>query len=150
MDTKKKVLIGAGSAAALAGGFVAFRLYVRAETKKTLIEEYRFDLAFQLIEDAEAASGEDFNMPSYDEFVAALVPIWGITMPKEAISDVLKNGRNSEFWSDAHRTPVNRAVESKIFRALRAAQETPEDASVLDMLLAAGFALAQDEILART
>lgn len=149
MDTKKKVLIGAGSAAALAGGFVAFRLYVRSETKKALIEEYRFDLAFQIIDAWEEASDKDFNMPSYDEFVEALVPVWSLTMPKDAIADILQNGRNSAFWPDAHRTPVNREVESKIFRALRAAYETPADATTKDMLVAAGMAVLQDEILAR-
>jgi len=150
MDTKKKVLIGVGSAAAVTGGFVAFRLYVRSETKKALVEEYNFDRAFELIEIYEEVGNKDFNMPSYDEFVDALVPVWSLTMPKDAIADVFKNGRDSVFWSDAHRKPVNREAESKIFRALRAAYETPEDASMADMAIAAGMAVLQDEIIART
>jgi len=148
MEANKKVLIGVGSAAAAVGGFVAFRLYVRSETKKTLTEEYRFDEVFEFFDNIGEAyllsTGKSLNLPTYDEFVVALVPVWGVTMPKAAIADVLKNGRESVFWSDAHRKPVNRAVESQIFRAMRAAYETPEDATLTEMLAAATLAVVQN------
>ena len=147
METKTKVLIGAGSAAAVTGAFVAFRLYVRSETKKALVAEYNFDEVFEIIADSEVAfkraTGKSLNLPSYDEFVDALVPIWSTTMPKDALADMLQNGRDSRFWSDAHRTPTNRAIESQIFRAMRAAYETPEGASLTDIAAAATLAVVQ-------
>lgn len=143
MDTQKKVLIGVGTAAVAAGGFVAFRLYVRAETKKALIADYRFDEVFEFIENVEDATGKDLNMPSYEEFVTALVPIGSLTMPKDAIADVFKNGRDSRFWSAEHTKPVNREIESYVFKALRAAYETPEDATLTEMLAASTLAVVQ-------
>lgn len=149
MDTKKKVLIGAGSAAVLAGGFVAFRLYVRSETRKALAAEYAMDEHFKKLEAIQVATGIDYNLPSYDEFVDALVPVWSFTLPKEAVEDILQHGRESAFWSDAHKEPVNRAVESIIFRALRAAYETPEGASTKDIAVAAGLSVLQDLITSK-
>ena len=147
METKTKVLIGAGSAAAVTGAFVAFRLYVRSETKKALVAEYNFDEVFEIIADSEVAfkraTGKSLNLPSYNEFIEALVPIWSTTMPKDALADMLQNGRDSRFWSDAHRTPTNRAIESQIFRAMRAAYETPEGASLTDIAAAATLAVVQ-------
>ena len=64
-------------------------------------------------------------------------------MPKDALADMLQNGRDSRFWSDAHRTPTNRAIESQIFRAMRAAYETPEGASLTDIAAAATLAVVQ-------
>ena len=59
MQTTTKIAIGVGVVGAGVGGFVAFRRFVRAEARKVLIEQYRFDKAFNGLELFEAASGKN-------------------------------------------------------------------------------------------
>lgn len=122
METRTKLLIGVGTAAAGVGGFVGFRLFVRSKAREALVEKHSFDKIFSTLESLERASGKDWNLPSFDEFVEGVVPIWSITMPEEAINDVFANGRASEFWPEKYREPANEKAEAAIFTTIRTLQ----------------------------
>jgi FAD/FMN-containing dehydrogenase len=139
METQKAVLIGAGVGALGVSGWVAFRYYVRSETKKTLVTEYSFDKALDNIAKYEAVAGLDFNVPSLDEFVDALVPIWSTKHPKDAIDDIFVNGRRSAYWPAAYRRSVAPKQERMFFAALKGAKDAPEGASTVETLLGVGI-----------
>jgi len=140
MKTSTTILVGLGVAGASVGGWVAFRQFVRVKTREVLIREYSFDKFLAWADTSELLLG-DLNLPTLDELVVSLVPIWDTSLPDAAFADILKKGRKSAYWPEAYKKPVNEKVEREIFRALRAAAETPEGASSLDMLSAAGIAL---------
>jgi hypothetical protein len=146
MKTSTTILVGLGVAGASVGGWVAFRQFVRVKTREVLIEEYGFDDFLSKARDAQsliriANPNFTFNLPTLDELVVSLVPIWDTALPDAAFADILENGRKSKYWPEQHKKAVNEKVEREIFRALRAAAETPEGASTQDMLIAAGSAL---------
>lgn len=146
MKTSTTILVGLGVAGASVGGWVAFRQFVRVKTREVLIEEYGFDDFLTRARDAEsviriANPRFTFNLPTLDELVVSLVPIWDTVLPDAAFKDILEKGRKSQYWPEQHKKPVNEVVEREIFRALRAAAETPEGASTQDMIVAAGSAL---------
>lgn len=124
MQTSTKVLIGAGVAAAGVGGFVGFRLFVRSKAREALLDKYNFDTVFVGLEVAEKLSGKDWNLPTFEEFLEAVTPIWSVTMPEAAIDDVIAKGRESDFWPEKYRTPANADTERYIFAALRGASES--------------------------
>jgi hypothetical protein len=146
METKTKILIGAGSVAAGVGGWVAFRMFVKSKTREALVEEYNFPDVLAYIKLLEKGSGGDWNLPNVEEFLDGLVPVWSVTMPKAAIEDILKNGRKSAFWSSKHKKPANAASEKVIFKALLSAYETPEEATGIEMATAAGLSLLEDYV----
>ena len=146
MKTSTTILVGLGVAGASVGGWVAFRQFVRVKTREVLIEEYGFDDFLSKARDAQsliriANPNFTFNLPTLDELVVSLVPIWDTALPDAAFADILENGRKSQYWPEKNKKPVNEKVERELFRALRAAAETPEGASTQDMLIAAGSAL---------
>jgi hypothetical protein len=148
MKTSTTILVGLGVAGAGVGGWVAFRQFVRVKTREVLIEEYGFDDFLSKARDAETAArfltanpNFTWNLPTLDELVVSLVPIWDTVLPDAAFKDILEKGRKSKYWPEQHKKAVNEKVEREIFRALRAAAETPEGASTQDMLIAAGSAL---------
>jgi hypothetical protein len=150
MKTSTTILVGLGVAGASVGGWVAFRQFVRVKTREVLIEEYGFDDFLSKARDAQsliriANPNFTFNLPTLDELVVSLVPIWDTALPDAAFADILENGRKSKYWPEQHKKAVNEKVEREIFRALRAAAETPEGASTQDMLIAAGSALIRGE-----
>lgn len=144
METKTKILIGAGSVAAGVGGWVAFRLYVKSKTREALVEDYNLPDVLAYIKLLERGSGGDWNIPSAEAFLDGLVPIWSTTMPQEAFKDILEKGRSSVFWSAKHKKKANAAAEKVIFKALLAASETPEEATGAEMATAAGLSLLED------
>lgn len=146
MKTSTTILVGLGVAGASVGGWVAFRQFVRVKTREVLIEEYGFDDFLSKARDAQsliriANPNFTFNLPTLDELVVSLVPIWDTALPDAAFADILENGRKSKYWPEQHKKAVNEKVEREIFRAMKAAAETPEGASTQDMLIAAGSAL---------
>ena len=146
MKTSTTILVGLGVAGASVGGWVAFRQFVRVKTREVLIEEYGFDDFLSKARDAEsliriANPNFTFNLPTLDELVVSLVPIWDTVLPDAAFKDILEKGRKSQYWPEQHKKAVNEKVEREIFRAMKAAAETPEGASTQDMLVAAGTAL---------
>lgn len=146
MKTSTTILVGLGVAGAGVGGWVAFRQFVRVKTREVLVQEYSFDKFLTKAEDAEsiirfAQPGFTFNLPSLDELVVSLVPVWDTILPDAAFADILEKGRASAYWPEKYKKPTNQKLEREIFRALRAAAETPEGASTQEMLLAAGTAL---------
>jgi hypothetical protein len=150
MKTSTTILVGLGVAGAGVGGWVAFRQFVRVKTREVLVQEYGFDQFLLRKKDAEALArlvdpDFTFNLPSMDELVVSLVPIWDTILPDAAFADILKKGRKSKYWPEKYKQPVNERVEREIFRALRAAAETPEGASTTDMLLAATGALIRGQ-----
>lgn len=124
MQTSTKVLIGAGVAAAGVGGFVGFRLFVRSKARESLVDKYNFDTVFVGLETAEKLSGKDWNLPTFEEFLEAITPVWSVTMPADAIDDVIAKGRESDFWPEKYRAPANADTERYIFAALRGASES--------------------------
>lgn len=145
MKTSTTILVGLGVAGASVGGWVAFRQFVRVKTREVLIEEYGFDDFLSKARDAEsliriANPNFTFNLPTLDELVVSLVPIWDTVLPDAAFKDILEKGRKSQYWPEQHKKAVNEKVEREIFRAMKAAAETPEGASTQDMLIAAGAA----------
>ena len=143
MDTTKKVLIGTGIAAVVGvGGFVAFRSVVRNEARKVLIDQYRMDKAFTGLEVLESASGKNWNLPTFEEFLEAITPTWSLVMPEGAINDVIRNGRESAYWPDQYRQPTNKTTEGIIFAALRGATESEGDL-ITDVLKSAAGSVQQ-------
>lgn len=136
MHTSTKVLIGLGVVATGVGGFVGFRRIVRAKARDALIENYGFDKIFSGLELAEKLSGKDWNLPSFEEFLAGVTPTWTFTMPAEAIDDIIANGRNSIFWPEEYRQPVGKDIEGYIFSAIRGATSTTSTL-ITDVLSAA-------------
>lgn len=144
MDKKQKILLGTGIAAGVGvGGFVAFRLYVRSEARKVLTEQYKMDKAFYGLELAEAASGRSWNLPTFEEFLEAITPVWSLKMPDAAINDVLLKGRESDFWPEKYRQAVNADVERTVFAALRGASQADKETSLEDTLRTAAVALTE-------
>ena len=148
MKTSTTILVGLGVAGAGVGGWVAFRQYVRVKTREALVQEYRFDDFLSKARDAETAArfltanpNFTFNLPTLDELVVSLVPIWDTALPDAAFADILEKGRKSQYWPEKNRKAVNEKVEREVFRLLRAAAETPEGASTQDLLIAVGSAL---------
>jgi hypothetical protein len=144
METKNAVLIGAGVGALGVTGWVALRYYVRSETKKTLVAEYRFDRVLKHISEFEDVAGLDFNMPTLDQFVDAVVPIWSTKHPKDAIDDILVNGRKSAYWPSDYRRAVAPKQERMILAALKGAKDTPEGASTAETLIGVGLNLLKN------
>jgi len=150
MKASTAALLGLGAAGAGVGGWVAFRKFVRVKTREALVEEYQFDKYLSKADDVEAfaqlITGKPFslNLPSLDELVVSLVPIWDTTMPDAAFADILENGRTSRYWPAKYKKPVNREVEKKLFRAMRTAANAPEESSTLDTLKTVVVALATD------
>ena len=142
MQTTTKIAIGVGVVGAGVGGFVAFRRFVRAEARKVLIEQYRFDKAFNGLELFEAASGKNWNLPTFEELLASLTPTWSLTMPDKAIDDVILKGRESQFWPEQYRQPADKATEAIIFTALRGASEAESDL-ISDIIGSAASAVTQ-------
>jgi len=150
MKTSTTILVGLGVAGAGVGGWVAFRQFVRVKTREVLVQEYAFDKFLMGAEQVESVTrllkpGFTFNLPTMDELVVSLVPIWDATLPDAAFADILKKGRKSQYWPENRKQPTNERVEREVFRALRAAAETPENASSTDMLLAATSALIRGQ-----
>jgi hypothetical protein len=144
MDKKQKILLGTGIAAGVGvGGFVAFRLLVRSEARKALIEQYKFDKVFTGLEVLESASGTNWNLPTFEEFLEAVTPVWSIKMPDAAINDVLLKGRESDFWPEKYRQSVNADIERRIFAGLRGATQADKDASLEDTLRTTAVALTE-------
>ena len=144
METKTKILIGAGSVAAGVGGWVAFRMFVKSKTREALVEEYNFPDILAYLKLLEKASGGDWNIPSAEAFLDGLVPVWSTAMPQAAFKDILEKGRDSAFWSSKHKRKANAASERVLFKALLAASQTPEEATGAEMATAAGLSLLED------
>jgi hypothetical protein len=142
MQTTTKIAIGVGVVGAGFGGFVAFRRFVRSEARKALIEQYRFDKAFNGLELLEKASGKNWNLPTFEEFLAAITPTWSLTMPDAAIDDVILKGRESQFWPEQYRQPADKTAEAFIFTALRGASEAETDL-ISDIIGSASSAITQ-------
>lgn len=142
MTDAQKQLAYFGSAVAVGvGGWYGFRLFVRAKTREVLIEEYNFDRILRNIEAVEDMAGIDLNLPSFEELVVSLVPIWDTTLPDAAFADILDKGRVSRYWPEKYKKPVSKKYEKMLFRALKAAAETPESADNIQMAAAAFVAL---------
>jgi hypothetical protein len=142
MTDAQKQLAYFGSALAVGvGGWYGFRLFVRAKTREVLIEEYNFDRVLRNIEAIEDMAGIDLNLPSFDELVVSLVPVWDTVLPDAAFADILDKGRASRYWPEAYKKPVNKKWEKMIFRAMKAAAETPESADAIQMGAAAFVAV---------
>jgi DNA transposition AAA+ family ATPase len=144
MDKKQKILLGTGIAAGVGvGGFVAFRLYVRSEARKVLVEQYKMDKAFTGLEVLEAASGKSWNLPTFEEFLEGITPVWALKMPDAAINDVLLKGRESDFWPEKYRQAVDTKTEQRIFALLRGASQADKETSIEDTLRTAAVALTE-------
>lgn len=141
MNTSKAILVGGGAVALGVGGWLAYRSYVRSETRRVLVQDYRLDKVLKHINELESAVGIDFNMPPLDAFVVALVPIWSNIHPTDALDDVFLNGRQSVYWPANYRRPVSKKYERMIFSALKGAKDVPEDATLTETLVGAGLNL---------
>lgn len=142
MTDSQKTLVYAGSALAVGvGGWYGFRLFVRAKTREVLVTEYNFDRLLRNIEAIEDMANISLNLPSLDELVVSLVPIWDVTLPDAAFADILDKGRESRYWPEAYKKPVSKKYEKIIFRAFKGAAETPATADNIDMALAAGLSV---------
>lgn len=139
MDATKGFLIGGGVVALGVGGWIAYRSYVRSETRKVLVNEYRLDKALKSIQDLENATGLDFNIPPLDALVDALVPIWSNVHPTDALDDVFVKGRESAYWPREYRRPASKKYEKMIFAALKGAKDVPDDASLTETIVGAGL-----------
>jgi hypothetical protein len=146
MTDAQKNLVYFGSALAVGvGGWYGFRLFVRAKTREVLIAEYNFDRVLRNIETFEDLANIDLNLPTFDELVVSLVPIWDTVLPDVAFKDILEKGRESEYWPEAYKKPVSKKYEKKLFRAMKAAAETPESADAIQMGAAALVAVLSDD-----
>lgn len=137
------ILYGLGAAGAGVGGWVAFRQFVRVKTRAALVTEYGFNRVLSGVDTSELLTGMDFNLPTLDELVVSLVPIWDTIMPDEAFSDVLEKGRKSRYWPEKYKRPVDAEWERRIFLAMKKASESPDDASPIDMAATAIVSLVR-------
>jgi hypothetical protein len=144
-NTQKTLLYSASAVTVGVGGWYAFRMFVRSKTREVLVTDYNFDKVLRNVGTFEDLLGVSLNLPSLDELVVSLVPIWDTTLPDTAFRDILEQGRASRYWPEAYKKPVSQKYEKMIFRALKAAGETPENADTLDMAVAAGLSLLQRE-----
>ena len=130
-----KAGISAGSVVGLGGAYLGVRLLIRNVVYDTLVTEYNYPSIKKLLDGVVKPYGGNLNLPDAQSFADALVPIMSFASPYTAIDDVLKKGRESEFWPKKYKkTPTGgRLVEDALFKAFRAAYYTPADATAEEM-----------------
>lgn len=101
-STVKPLVIGGSVLAASAAAFVSYRLYLRQRTLEEL-EATEGVTALATARTLSQGIGVRLNLPTPTELAEALVPIFSLTTPYDAIEDVLANGRQSVFWPEAYR-----------------------------------------------
>jgi hypothetical protein len=104
MDTRtvSPIVVGSSIAGASLAAFVAYRYYLRQRT----LQELQATQGAGVLATARAVSaglGVRLNLPTPTELATALVPIFSLATPYEAIEDVLANGRQSAFWPANYR-----------------------------------------------
>ena len=141
-----KAGISAASVVGLGVGYFGLRLLVRNVVYSTLRDEYGYDKIKQTLDSTGKTFGFDLNLPTMSDFAEALVPVYSIATPFAAIEDVLANGRKSAFWPKKNKqTPKGgKKVEEALFKAMRAAYYTPEDATTQQMATVAGSTFATE------
>ncbi len=85
-------------------GWVGFRLYVRQQFLAEL-EEEGLSRYFGFAEQASGFFNFDLNLPPPSKLARSMVPIWSTIMPEEALHDISRTGRNSQYWPDGYREP---------------------------------------------
>lgn len=115
-------IAAATAAGAGALGWIAFRMYVRSEVVRTLNEQYGYDQIVRSL-NALRRAGIDLKVPTAEELAEGVTPIWSTVMPKDAINDILQNGRQSEFWPEAYRGSGSEKLEPYLLAGLRKAQQ---------------------------
>ncbi len=96
---------GLSASAALglgAAAWVGFRLYVRQELLAEL-EAEGLSEHFAFAEGASGLIGMDLNLPPPTAMAKAMVPLWSTVMPKEALYDISRLGRESQYWPAEYR-----------------------------------------------
>lgn len=100
--TVSPVVAGGSVAAASVAAFVAYRYYLRQRTLQELQATQGADMLATARSFSEGI-GVRLNLPTPKELAAALVPVFSLATPYDAIEDVLAHGRQSPFWPAAYR-----------------------------------------------
>ena len=123
---KKWALAGVAVSGAGVLAWVGFRLYVRDQVLKTLNGPsplgYEYDKTLQ--ENPVTRFGSSLlKIPSARVLAESTVPIWSTVHPYDAFDDILVKGRDSQYWPVGYQSPLPDAIDSYIFKTLRAMSE---------------------------
>lgn len=95
--------ISVGAAAALgAGGWIAFRYYVRSRLRKEMAAE-GYDTFYYQSQGVAGLFSLDLNLPPPEALVESMVPLLSGVMPDTAYKDILLLGRQSRYWPEKYR-----------------------------------------------
>jgi hypothetical protein len=135
MSTEKIAGISLTAAAAVGGGYLALRAFMRHKVHEALVVEYEYPQLRKKLYQFTQPFGIDIGLPTAEEFAASLVPIADYATPFAAIDDVLAKGRKSKYWPAKYKkTPKGgEKIEPILFKAMKAAYETPASATSYDM-----------------
>ena len=108
-------------------GWVAFRIYLRQRTMEELEKEGLL-AGGGIAQGVAGAFGLTLNLPPATTLARSMLPIWSTNTPYEAMDDILKNGRESEYWPEDYRqggTLAAMGLEDELFR-LASKYQSPE------------------------
>ena len=135
MSAEKIAGISITSLAAVGGGYLGLRAFMRHKVHEALVVEYEYPQLRKKLYEFTQPFGIDIGLPTAEEFAASLVPIMDYATPFAAIDDVLAKGRKSKYWPKKYKkTPAGgERIEPILFKAMAAAYNTPATATNYDM-----------------
>lgn len=119
MDAKVAAIV-TGAAGLSALGWYQIRMSIRREVERVLSEEYQYDAYLNSQPVIQRFAADIVNAPTSKELAASAVPIWSAIGPKQAIEDIMQNGRKSPYWPENRReTKLPAFADNLIFAYLR-------------------------------
>jgi hypothetical protein len=151
MSAEKIAGISISTIAAVGGGYLGLRAFIRHKVHEALVVEYAYPQLRKKIYQFTQPFGIDIGLPTAEEFAASLVPLVDYATPFAAIDDVLAKGRKSKYWPAKYKaTPKGgEKIEPILFKAMAAAYYTPENASNFDMAREAIAVLVAESLSTR-
>jgi hypothetical protein len=114
------------TAAAVMGGagFLGLRHYMRVKTAQELDSSGAYDQMLRA-QALAAPLGFNMNLPPKDALVRAMVPLWSLQTPLDAVDDILLRGRQSRFWPAKYRrSDIPPQFEARLLQALTAYRDS--------------------------
>jgi hypothetical protein len=135
MSAEKIAGVSVTGLAALGGGYLGLRAFMRHKVHEALVVEYEYPQLRKKLYQFTEPFGIDIGLPTAEEFAASLVPIVDYATPFAAIDDVLAKGRKSKYWPKKYKKtpPGGEKIEPILFKAMTAAYRTPATATSYDM-----------------
>ena len=148
MSAEKIAGVSVTTLAALGGGYLGLRAFMRHKVHEALVVEYEYPQLRRKLYQFTEPFGIDIGLPTAEEFAASLVPIVDYATPFAAIDDVLAKGRKSKYWPEKYRkTPKGgEKIEPVLFKAMAAAYNTPASATTYEMAREAISVLAAEAL----